>query len=171
MAKPPPFDLRKFAECLRYEPETGHLYWIVRNSNFIDMAMPAGCPMKNGYRKVMVGNKQLYAHHIAWWFIHGEWPQQQVDHINGNRLDNRASNLRLATQEQQNFNGKLFKNNKCGVKGVCLNKRNGKWRAHIVVQKKQLRLGEFRSIEEARVARLRAEALHCGEYARPTPQA
>ena len=71
-----------------------------------------------GYRQVMLGRRIYSVHRIAWALYHGEHPNGEVDHINGNRADNRLCNLRLATSAQNNQNRRLSSRNKSGVKGV-----------------------------------------------------
>lgn len=91
-------------------------------------------------------------------------PGLLVDHINGYGLDNRTCNLRLATPSQNGFNSALAKDNTSGVKGVCWEKRRHKWRAVIVVNGRQTHLGNFATLDEARLAReAAAERMH-GEF-------
>lgn len=78
----------------------------------------AGYPNNIGYRQVMIGKKIYSVHRIAWAIYYGEHPNEEVDHINGNRSDNRLCNLRLATSSQNNQNRRLSTRNKSGVKGV-----------------------------------------------------
>lgn len=88
-----------------------------------------------------------------------------VDHINGNKLDNRRTNLRVCTPRQNSFNSRVSKNNKLGVKGVSLTP-HGRYRARIMVNRKEIRLGHFEKIEDAIIARKKAERKYFGEYAR-----
>jgi hypothetical protein len=90
----------------------------------------------------------------------------RVDHINGVRSDNRWCNLRLATQRQNSANQGLRTTNKSGIKGVSWEARRGSWRAQIVAGGKALFLGSFKTITEAKAARLAAEAEHHGDFAR-----
>jgi hypothetical protein len=88
----------------------------------------------------------------------------EVDHINGNRLDNRRSNLRPATRQENVRNRKVQKNNKCGFKGVSCEK--GRFRAYICVNNKLIHLGMFTTAEEAARARDKAEKELFGEFSR-----
>lgn len=88
-----------------------------------------------------------------------------VDHINGDKLDNRRTNLRICTQRQNSLNSCIPKNNKTGVTGVSLTP-HGKYRARIMVNRKEIRLGHFEKIEDAIEARKLAEKKYFGEYAR-----
>lgn len=89
----------------------------------------------------------------------------EVDHINGNSLDNRKVNLRVCDRSQNLANRGKFKNNKSGYKGVCWNKNSKKWMAQIQFKKKLTRLGDFTDIlEAAKAYDKKAKELH-GEFA------
>ena len=92
----------------------------------------------------------------------------EVDHVNGNRLDNRRSNLRIATRQQNGMNKSVSKNNKLGIKGVSFDPSRGKFSARITVAPKYLYLGRFDTADEARVAYESAATKHYGEFARIT---
>jgi hypothetical protein len=87
----------------------------------------------------------------------------QIDHINGNKLDNRKSNLRLCTHQQNCFNIRLKKNNKTGIAGVSPT-RNDTWRARIMINKQEIRLGHFRLFGDAIQARWQAEEKYFGKF-------
>lgn len=84
-------------------------------------------------------------------------PKQLVDHINHNTLDNRKSKLRVVTSGENMQNGKIKKNNTSGFTGVSWDEKSKKWRAHIKVNRKSKDLGRFDDIEEAKLARIKAE--------------
>jgi hypothetical protein len=150
-----------------YDAETGEIRWRVSLPGYRSGAGDiAGGVYSCGYRIIGVYRRQYLAHRLAWFIQTGEWPVDEVDHINGRRSDNRWCNLRPATPSQQAINRKSYSNNKSGQKGVTWAKRERKWRAHIAAQGRRLVLGEFRSFEEACAARLDAERLYHGEYAR-----
>lgn len=90
---------------------------------------------------------------------------EEVDHIHGNTLDNRRSELRLATSKQNKFNAKRRKDNTSGFKGVYWNKKEKKWIAQIKVDQKRLRLGGFTKPEDAHEAYRIAVVQHRGEFA------
>jgi hypothetical protein len=103
-------------------------------------------------------------------FIHrivmGNPDGMQVDHINGDTMDNRKENLRICTRQQNACNRKLNKNSASGVKGVTWHKRDLVWVAHIRVKTKGIHLGNFRNLDDARSAyEAAAKAMH-GEFAR-----
>lgn len=81
----------------------------------------------------------------------------EVDHINRNRLDNRKSNLRIVSRQENMYNKSKYKNNKSGVKGVKWNKDRNKWQVQINYNKKRIHLGLYSDLEEAKKARLNAE--------------
>jgi hypothetical protein len=102
-------------------------------------------------------------------FLHREMVHtpagMDTDHRDNNSLNNQRDNLRTATRSQNNCNSRTPRNNKSGRKGVCWNPRSGKWRAHIVINKRQRHLGLFKTIEEATNARQEAEKVYHGEFA------
>lgn len=110
--------------------------------------------------------------------LHGKWREyihreiagakegEQVDHINGDRLDNRRANLRIATQSQNNANQGLRADNKSGVKGVHFCKTRLRWVAQIKVNKKAILLGRYQTEAEAIAARLAGEQKYQGAFAR-----
>ena len=140
-------------ERLRYEPETGHFYWVKTHSHRVGKR--AGTvSTKAGYRMLHIGGCPHREHRIAWLVMTGEWPTGLVDHINRNTADNRWCNLRLATQSQQTLNTSLRSDNKSGVRGVKWCKRRKKWQADYRCRF----IGYYSSKEEARAAYLRAAA-------------
>ena len=144
---------------LRYEPDTGKFLW----------KDEAGCIAANGYRYIKVRQKLRLAHRMAWAFYYGEEPDGLVDHINGDRLDNRIENLRLATHSQNGANAKRHSRNTSGYKGVSrVVKRGewtGRWQASITVRNKQMNLGAYATREDAHAAYLRAAQAHYGDFA------
>lgn len=91
---------------------------------------------------------------------------EYCDHINGNGLDNRRANLRLATSSQNGANRRRASNNSSGYKGVSWNRVTGKWQAMIRVNKRQINLGSYATPEAAHQAYCEAAQKHFGEFAR-----
>lgn len=146
---------------LAYDPATGDLVWV----SSANAGSTAGWENGNGYRRVSIGRKgKVYAHHIAWLFITGAWPTE-VDHINGDRSDNRAINLRHASRAENNRNSRTRKHNKSGLKGVRAT-RNGTWSARIRTDGCVLWLGTFPTPEEAHQAYCQAAIKQHGDFAR-----
>lgn len=157
------------------DAETGRLFWRARTADlFRDTAgrtaehacaiwnaryagQPAlNCPQKNGYRAGSVLNATVYAHRAILALLDGFWPAQDVDHINGDRTDNRAVNLRSVSRAE-NARNKCVKPGLSGAVGVHVARR-GKWAARIGTGGRALNLGQFDSVEEAAERRRIAEA-------------
>lgn len=154
--------LRQF---LKYDPETGVFTWRVQRGNQ-SKGSRAGC-IHNGYLVIWHNGKIYKAHRLAWLAMTGDWPPADIDHINGDRCDNRFSNLRLATRTENCMNRKMQSNNNSGIKGVSWNEQRRKWIAKIRVNRRLLHLGGFVRIEDAAAAYERAAHKYYGEFARP----
>jgi len=168
---PTPETLRKL---LRYEPDTGNLFWRVRTPDmFTDGKYSADrtCRSFNtqfagrealtanlgGYRQGRIFDRPVLAHRVIWCMVKGEWPPDQIDHINGVRHDNRLSNLRSVTSQENARNKALPCNNTSGVCGVRWYDSRGKWIAEIYYNNKQFHLGWFTEKADAIAARAAAE--------------
>lgn len=155
---------QRLQEVLRYEPETGHFYWKVRPSNRTDMGKRAGYVGPWGYHVISVDAVKYRANRLAWLYMTGAWPKDQVDHINCDRGDDRWENLRAATIRQNRFNCLPRKDSRTGVVGVT--KVGRRYAAYIKVRGVVHRLGRFDTIEDAASARKNfAENIH-GEFFR-----
>ena len=125
----------------------------------------AGTANKAGYLRTCVAGKLYYNHRLIWFMVHGTWPEM-VDHINGNNADNRPENLRACTQAQNMRNSKNKSSNATGVKGVTWRPTKNKFRARIMVDRKEICMGHFVTLEEARIAVEAARTKYHGEFAR-----
>lgn len=143
-------------ENLMLDPVTGFLFW--RSGE--KAGKRAGGMNSQGYRRIYISGRYEQEHRIVWMLFHGEWPILQVDHLNGNRSDNRPCNLRLANCSDQMRNRARPSNNTSGKHGVTLHKKSGKWQAQIGVDGKSIYLGLFESIDQAADARAKAECEH-----------
>jgi len=150
---------------LWYRPETGDFYWRIAPTNNMQPWQKAGSPSTEGYVQIMVCARKYPAHHLAWLYVHGVMPDH-VDHINQIKADNSIGNLRLATQSQNNMNKKVQSNNKTGLKGVYLYKKNMKYTAAIKANGKRHYLGYFDTQEEAHQAYIKASGELHGQFAR-----
>jgi len=104
-----------------------------------------GTKKSNGYIQLKINYRSYFAHRVIWMVMHGKWPKNQIDHINGIRDDNRLSNLREATHAQ-NMQNAIY-SNKTGFRGV--RKSGNKFRAQIRYKGKLLSLGTFNTAEDA----------------------
>jgi hypothetical protein len=91
----------RLREILGYDPETGLFTRLVRTGR-IRAGEVAGTAHSRGYRSIVIDGRVYLSHRLAWLYVHGEWPPEQIDHINRNRADNRLVNLRAAKQSQNN---------------------------------------------------------------------
>ena len=133
---------------LTYCPTTGEFRRLIATNNRVKVGEISGS-ISYGYRTIMVNGETHKAHRLAWLYMTGSWPVAEIDHINGERDDNRWENLREATREENQHNRKLTKNNTSGAKGVYRYKRTGKWCAQCMVDGKRQHLGYFANLVEA----------------------
>jgi hypothetical protein len=141
----------RLSELLDYDPDTGVFVWKVSMRGVAKGAV-AGCLEKNRYIRISVDKTLYHAHRLAWFYVNGEWPSDVVDHINGNKSDNRIDNLQAVSQKVNVRKHKLFNTNTSGVSGVSLSK--GKWRARDYAGKS---LGYFENFDDAVAARRASE--------------
>jgi len=155
-------------ELLHYDPETGIFTRIKIGTpgNQRYLGKPAGNLGGKNYWYICVDGRTYKAHRLAWLYMTGEWPLEQIDHINGNRSDNRFSNLRQATNAQNQQNRGLQKSNTTGHKGIHWLPRKRPWRATITCNKRRVYLGCFYTKEEAVSAYIAAMKTHHGEFAK-----
>ena len=147
-----PFDAEFAREMFDYDPETGIVTRkISRFSSLV--GTPIGRMDRTGYiRHGFRWWGQRYnvsIHRLGWLIHHGEWPKDQLDHINGIRHDNRLVNLREATQAQNNANTRMYKNNKSGYKNIKWEPERKRYGVFIRYDNKLHRLGRFKTLEEA----------------------
>lgn len=161
---------------LDYEQGTGTFIWKTRggasanpwNARFAGKVAGRQQEGRKGlfYERIAIGGVSYLSHRLAWLYMTGEWPQAVIDHINGNGLDNRIENLRAATRAENNRNSRVKSNNTTGYKGVCFDRREGRFVASIARDGKQFNLGYFETPEDAHAAYcIAAERLH-GKFAR-----
>jgi hypothetical protein len=158
--------IERLREVLDYDPETGNLIWRVRLNSRAPVGAIAGCICKHrGYRVMSVDKRFYPVHRLIWLHVHGVWPANEIDHVNGIKHDNRISNLREATHAQ-NCRNIAPKKSKSGAKGVRYNELARKWQARIVYDHKEISLGYFHAKDAAIAAREAAELQYFGEFRR-----
>jgi hypothetical protein len=170
-------DLNFLKSILDYNPANGIFIWKQNRGRLAKAGQIAGTLWVNSkrpdnkYYQIMI-NAKLYAlHRLAYFFVTGVDPlEKQVDHINGNTLDNRFDNLRIATSAQNSKNQKKRKTNKSGFKGVCWHKKGKKWYATIRANNKQIHLGGYNSKFYAALVYARAAKHYFGEWRRLNSQ-
>ena len=148
------------SEYLRYEPETGKLYWLRTMNSRAPVGAEAGSSKGTRYRKLRFKGKFYQCHRIIWDMLNPDDPLtevDQIDHIDHNRLNNRIENLRKVSCAVNSHNLSKPVNNSSGVIGVHWYRPYGKWQAQISVKNSRLHLGYFENFEEAIAARKAAE--------------
>ena len=153
-------DIDLLNELLNYDPLTGEFTWKVGRGRARKGAI-AGNHRPDGYRYIKINREYHYAHRLAWLIMTGNGPgEYQIDHIDGNRHNNKFSNLRLATNSQNGMNSKIQSNNTTGIKGLYLDKQRKKWAPEITVNGKR-HFKRFKSRADAiRWLHKTREALH-----------
>lgn len=165
-AKQDALSAEKLRKILDYCPVNGTFRWLVRVNGRWPAGSLAGSVNNRGYSRIGIGKHVYLAHRLAWFYVHGAWPRNQVDHDNGRRSDNRLCNLRLATKSQNSQNCCIYRNNKSGYKGVSWKEDRSKWRAAINIKGKQVVLGYFYNIKEAHLAYTDASTSNYGVFRR-----
>lgn len=154
---------QRLSELLRYEPSDGRFTWIARRGQRVRPGDIAGHVGKSGYVEIGIDGRAYYGHRLAILAMTGEWPQGHVDHINGNRSDNRWTNLRDADRSVNMQNRRSpTAGNRAGFLGVHAH-LSGKFAARIKVGEKNVYLGLFATAEAAHQAYVEAKRrLHAG---------
>ena len=161
-------------ELLYYNPNTGKLFWRERPSKYFKNEVDARkwntryagkeafiCKEKDYHLKHVkikrkigaIFDKKYSAHRVIWLYYYGCWPKDQIDHINHDPTDNRIINLREASNTENQKNRTLNKNSKTGYTGVSWYEKENKYRARIKINRKEIHLGSYDSLEEAVEAR------------------
>lgn len=161
----PIHNMEKIKALIDYNPDTGLLTWKVNRQGNAKAGMIAGWRHKAGYIAIRVDGHEYLGHRLAWAMHHGSISEDtQIDHINGDRSDNRICNLRAASHAENCWNSKARKHNKSGIKGV--RKRGTKWHVRIRHNHKVYWLGSYNTPEEAKQAHDAAAIKFFGEFAK-----
>lgn len=156
-------------EVLRYEPETGKFFWrvsLARRNRVGDEAGWVNAHAAGKRIKIAIRNTDYMAHRLAWLYMTGKWPEFEIDHKNGDGLDNRWENLRTATPSENMQHRGVPSNNTTGHKGTCFDKKTGRFVAGIKVAGKRINLGAFDTLKEASEAYRAAAVKYYGPFAR-----
>lgn len=167
-------------QLLRYEPDTGKLFWRERGPEWFDGSLHhqrkwngrfAGAECfrasgKFGHRYGTILARKYRAHRIAWAIATGRWPESEIDHINCVPHDNRLCNLREASRSENQRNTPIRRNNTSGAKGVSWSRGMRKWHVYIAKDRKRTTVGYFVDLEEASKAYAKASAELHGEFGR-----
>lgn len=163
---------------LRYEASTGRLFWLHRprelcvseqyynawNTRNADKEAFTTCG-GSGYHTGAIFGKRYQAHRVVWALMTGAWPIALIDHINGDRSDNRFENLQVVSEAENARNQRRRSDNTSGITGVFFNTQKRKWQAQITLNGRNHRLGFFANIDEAALAR-KAASIRLGFSAR-----
>lgn len=150
---------------LNYDPDTGVLRWRCQRGR-VAAGSSAGNVSDNGYVIVRIHGKNHRAHRLGWLLTHGVWPSKQIDHVDGDRANNRLSNLREATNAENQRNARRRVDNTSGAKGVTWHKQHEKWNARIFLGGAHRSLGLFADKGAAIAAYEAAASQHFKEFAR-----
>lgn len=153
-------DLKFLFEYLRYNETKGEFTWIKRPNKNIHLHTRAGTKNSAGYRVISLFGKRYLEHRLAWFYVHGEMPKHEIDHINQIRDDNRISNLRQVTRSENQRN-KTRKDSRVDEIGIWWCRRRKRYIAEITLNGKKVYQKSFTDIDEAISAR-KAKALELG---------
>jgi hypothetical protein len=164
--KKPELTQNRLKEILEYDQETGEFRWRKRMKKNHCAGDVAGCSVRSEYWSIHIDGRNYRAHQLAWLYKEGEWGRPIIDHRDGNPLNNRWSNLRLASHANNAANRPRLRNNTSGFKGVSFDRRRGKWIAQITKQGRRYFIGRYATAEEAHAAYVAKARVLFGEFAR-----
>ncbi len=150
---------------IQYDPVNGTFTWLTARHG---ARWPAGRPAgytRSGYLVIKLQQIKVLGHRLAWVWMTGEWPETLVDHWDNDKLNNRWSNLRLASPSQNAMNS-IGKRGPDRLKGTCWDTVNEKWQAHICINRRQQNLGRYDTEQEAHEAYKKAAVEQFGDWMR-----
>ena len=158
--------LERLKELLDYNPESGAFTRRKRTAQChqvgdrADFIVSSG--QLKGYRRVALLGKRYLAHRLAWFYVNGLWPAEQIDHRNGDKADNHIANLRSVTNQVNAENLRVVRRSKRSSEllGVFFHAQSGRWRARLTVNRKGVHIGMFDTPEEAHQAYIEAKRIH-----------
>lgn len=154
-----------------FEYVDGKLIWRHRNRNHFSsirsmqianakMTGKVAGTYSKGYLVASINRNRFFVHRAIWAIFNNKWPDNYIDHINHIRDDNRIENLRVVSAIYNSRNCRISKNNTSGINGVTFFKRDNNWRVQIMVDRKNIHIGYYDNLEDARDARKKANSLH-----------
>tara|TARA_R110000803_G_C11769737_1_gene295092 strand:- start:44 stop:541 length:498 start_codon:yes stop_codon:yes gene_type:complete len=147
----------RLKELLSYDKTSGNFTWTTSRSGQPKVGSVAGCIIQHGYIAIRIDGTNYRAHRLAFLYVVGELPPEEVDHINGVRTDNTWNNLRAVSRQENGLNQKRSSANTSGVPGVCFKKNLQKWRAQAHYKGRYIEFGLFVDWFDAVCARKSAE--------------
>ena len=150
--------LHRLRDVVAYDKATGVFVWRVAASQRASVGAEAGRESQ-GYRVIGIDGARYLAHRLAWFHVYGDWPIGQIDHINGNKSDNRIGNLRDVSRQVNNQNIRTAqRDSRSGILGVRV--EGAGFTARLKVDGKSLHIGSFRTEDEASAAYIAAKRKH-----------
>lgn len=143
---------KRLKEVVRYDRQSGLFYWRVSTGK-VSRGAVAGHTDSNGYTKLSIDGVKYFAHRLAWLYVYGQWPRQNIDHIDRRRNNNRLSNLRDVGQSMNGLNGPVRRNNSSGYTGVSYDSRRQNWVAYVNRGPHKKHLGAYKTLTDAALAR------------------
>lgn len=159
----------RLREVLNYDPETGVFTTLIGRKGHAAGAVAGTqkqCTETLAYTIIGIDRRLYRAHRLAWLYMTGEWPEDVIDHVNGDGTDNRWANIRPATKSQNQFNRRMSRNNTTGNTGVYRRSDGKAWVAEIWANDRKQSLGSFQTYDEAVAARAAAQLKLHGAFAR-----
>ncbi len=148
---------RRLKELFFYDQDTG-LFTRIKSVKGNAAGTLSNCKNVKGYVQIMIDYKNYTAHRLAWLYINGRWPHEQIDHINRLKDDNRIANLKEVNNSENQLNIDVRKHNTSGFTGVVKNSKTNKWVAQIIRNKKRYHLGSYNFAHDAAEAVAKKDA-------------
>jgi len=161
------FSQTELKKIIHYDTSTGNFTWLINKNYNATANTLAGYIKPNKHRYIKIKNKEYSASRLAWFYLYGYFPKNDIDHINRNSLDNRISNLREISHQHNSINANVSKNNTSKVTGVSWCKKSKKWLARIRVNYVAYNIGFHNDFLEAVCHRLAAEQCLGWDYYNP----
>ncbi len=152
--------------ALNYNPQTGEWNWIKKTPRRERVGRCDKFYGRRHRRVVTFQNTVYFSHRLAWFYMTGRWPKEQIDHRDSNSDNNSWTNLREATNRQNSWNRQKSLRAQSIFKGVHWHKRDRRWEARITINGKTRYLGTFKTAKKAREAYITVAKKHFGEFAR-----